>query len=107
MGSQGLDDRQHQPDHHPEGGTLGDLAVARPSGKPYTVSEYDLPAPSDYAAEMWPMLAAVASFQGWAGLYHYTFAHRPDDFTADRITGWISGWFGCTAQRVGARTWVV
>lgn len=76
---------------HPEGGTLGDLAVARPSGKPYTVSEYDLPAPSDYAAEMWPMLAAVASFQGWAGLYHYTFAHRPDDFTADRITGYFNG----------------
>ena len=31
----------------------------------------------------------------------------PQGLDADRITGWISGWFGCTAQRVGARTWVV
>lgn len=31
----------------------------------------------------------------------------PQGLAADRITGWVSGWFGCTAQRVGARTWVV
>ena len=31
----------------------------------------------------------------------------PKGLTADQITGWVSGWFGCTAQRVGARTWVV
>ena len=31
----------------------------------------------------------------------------PEGLTADQITGWVSGWFGCTAQRVGARTWVV
>ena len=31
----------------------------------------------------------------------------PHGLGADLITGWVSGWFGCTAQRVGARTWVV
>ena len=31
----------------------------------------------------------------------------PQGLDADRITGWVSGWIGCTAQRVGARTWVV
>ena len=31
----------------------------------------------------------------------------PKGLPADQITGWVSGWFGCTAQRVGARTWVV
>ena len=31
----------------------------------------------------------------------------PQDVSADRITGWVSSWFGCTAQRVGERTWVV
>ena len=31
----------------------------------------------------------------------------PQGVTADRVTGWISGWFGCTAQRVTERTWVV
>ncbi len=31
----------------------------------------------------------------------------PQDVSADRITGWVSSWFGCTAQRIGERTWVV
>ena len=31
----------------------------------------------------------------------------PKGLSADQITGWVSGWFGCTAQRVAGRTWVV
>ena len=73
-----------------DGGTLAEMAMQRPSGKPYTVSEYDLPAPTDYAAEMWPMLAAMASFQDWSALYHYTFAHRLEEFGADHITGYFN-----------------
>lgn len=73
-----------------DGGTLAELALYRPAGKPYTVSEYDLPAPSDHAAEMWPAFAAMASFQGWAGVYHYTFAHQPEELAADRITGYFN-----------------
>ncbi len=75
----------------PDGGTLAGLATQRPHGKPFTVSEYDLPAPSDYAAEMWPMFAAMAGFQGWAGIYHYTFGHGAKDMSADRITGHFNG----------------
>ena len=74
-----------------DGGTLAEMAMQRPPGKPYTVSEYDLPAPSDYAAEMWPMYAAMAGFQGWAGLYHYTFAHGGKDYSTDRLTGFFNG----------------
>lgn len=73
-----------------DGGTLAELAMQRPEGKPYTVSEYDVPAPSDYAAEMWPMLAAMASFQDWSALYHYTFAHEPGDFRADRVNAFFN-----------------
>lgn len=31
----------------------------------------------------------------------------PKGLSADQITGWVSGWFGCTAQRVAERIWVV
>lgn len=31
----------------------------------------------------------------------------PEGLSADQITGWVSGWFGCTAQRVAERSWVV
>jgi hypothetical protein len=75
---------------HPEGGTLAQLAMQRPFGKPHTVSEYDIPAPNDHSAEMWPMFAATACFQGWAGIYHYTFAHAPGEVAADRITGYFN-----------------
>ncbi|MCU0781001.1 MAG: hypothetical protein MUF04_07860, partial [Akkermansiaceae bacterium] len=73
-----------------EGGTLAAMAMQRPFGKPHTVSEYDIPAPNDHAAEMWPMFAAAGCFQGWAGLYHYTFAHSAEDIAADRITGYFN-----------------
>jgi len=36
------------------GGNLTRLSVYRVAGKPFTVSEYDHPAPSHYAAEMFP-----------------------------------------------------
>ena len=69
-----------------DGGTLAEMAMQRPVGKPYTISEYDIPAPNDHAAELWPMLAAMAGFQGWDALYHYTWGHRLDDLEADRVT---------------------
>lgn len=74
-----------------DGGTLAELAMFRPAGKPYTVSEYDVPAPSDHAGELWPGFAAMASFQGWAGIYHYTFAHSGHEVAADKITGYFNG----------------
>lgn len=47
------------------GGTLKGLARYRSAGKPFTVSEYSHPAPSDYQAECLPMLAAFAALQDW------------------------------------------
>lgn len=75
----------------PTGGTLARIALQRLVGKPYSISEYDIPAPSDYSAEMWPMYAAFASFHGWSALYHYTFGHRSTDFAENKITGYFNG----------------
>ena len=45
-------------------------------GKPYTVSEINHPAPSEYASEGIPILAAYGAFQDWDGIFWYTFEHR-------------------------------
>jgi hypothetical protein len=41
--------------------------------KPFTVSEVNEPFPSDYQAELIPILAAYGAFQDWDGIFTYTF----------------------------------
>ncbi len=53
------------------GGTLEDLAIWRVANKPYSVSEYNHPAPSDYQAEMMPLYATYAAFQDWDVIYTF------------------------------------
>lgn len=52
-------------------GTLSALSYFRVVDKPYTVSEYNHPAPSDYQCEMMPLYASVGSFQNWDILYTF------------------------------------
>jgi hypothetical protein len=54
------------------------LATQRVIGKPYTISEYNHPFPNQYGAEGQPMLRAYGSFQGWDGVFEYTYNHRSD-----------------------------
>ncbi len=63
---------------HPEQATLPRLAAERLAGKPFTVSEYNHPAPNDYQAECIPMLAAYAAAQDWDGIWLYTYSHESD-----------------------------
>lgn len=70
------------------GGNLARLAVYRMAEKPFTVSEYDHPAPSHYAAEMFPMLASFGAFQGWDGLFQFDWGGTDSD--ARRITGYFA-----------------
>ncbi len=55
------------------GGTLFALARCRVAGMPFTVSEYDHPAPSEYAAESLPMLFAIAARQDWDGVFLFNY----------------------------------
>jgi hypothetical protein len=52
-------------------GELGGIALLRVSGKPFTVTEVDTPAPSDYAAEMYPLLATFGGLQDWDAIYTF------------------------------------
>jgi hypothetical protein len=58
------------------GGTLSRLASTRVEGKPYTVSEYNHPLPNAYAAEGFPMIAAMGAFQGWDAIYSFAYSHN-------------------------------
>jgi hypothetical protein len=73
--------------NHP-GGTLTTLAARRVLDRPYTLSEYNHPAPNFYAAEGFPMVAAFGAFQGWAGIYLFSYAHNRE-FELQRVQGYF------------------
>ncbi len=70
------------------GGTLASLAARQVDGLPFTVSEYNHPAPNAYAAEGFPMLAALAGFQSWDGIYSFAYCHNTD-FEPRRVSSYF------------------
>ncbi len=66
--------------------TLFDLAGCRlgnsPNylGKPFTVTEYNHPAPLDSQAQCVGMLTSFAAAQDWDGLWLYAYTHSSDDW---------------------------
>ena len=60
------------------------LAAYRSAGKPFTVSEYDHPAPSDYVAELFPVIASFGAVQDWDGIFQFAWGT-----TDDRIGGFF------------------
>ena len=60
-------------------GALAGLAMHRVAGKPFTVSEYDHPAPNEYAAECVPTIFSYAAAQDWDGVFLFAFSSTPSD----------------------------
>src|SRR5579883_1085812 len=56
-----------------KGDTLTGLAQYRIAGKPYSVSEYNHPAPNDYQSECVPLYASFAAFQDWDTIYLFDY----------------------------------
>ena len=71
------------------GGTLRDLAEYRVAGKPYSVSEYNHPAPSDYRAECLPELATFAAFQDWDAIYLFDYGDYGAGVQNDKINNYF------------------
>jgi len=69
----------------PGNDALTPLAWHRVWGRPYTVSEYNHPAPNDYQAECVPLLCAMAALQDWDGVYLYSYQHGSGHWESDRI----------------------
>ncbi|MBN1418183.1 MAG: right-handed parallel beta-helix repeat-containing protein [Planctomycetes bacterium] len=63
----------------PRRSTIAGLVRSSVLGKPFTVSEYNHPFPSEYGCEMPLLLAAYAALQDWDAVYPYTFCHRVGD----------------------------
>jgi hypothetical protein len=63
---------------HPGEATFLNLASHRRPGRPFTVSEYNHPAPNDFQVECVPMMAAVAAAEDWDGVWFYTYEHNND-----------------------------
>lgn len=73
----------------PSAGTLGGIACYRVANFPFSVSEYNIPAPNDHGADLFPMLAAMAAVQDWDALYSYTYR----DFGKDYENTFIKRYF--------------
>lgn len=72
------------------GGTLAGLAAHRVRGMPFTVSEYNHPAPLDASAEGLMEIAAFACVQDWDGFFLFDYCGSRDEFKVDRIKGFFS-----------------
>lgn len=72
-----------------EKGTLDRLARARVIGMPYSVSEYDHSAPSEYAAECMPLFSTVAATQDWDAIYSFEYGSIVNKDHRNRIAGFF------------------
>jgi len=66
------------------------LAAYRFAGKPYTVSEYNHPAPSDYQAEMFPEIATFAALQDWDAIFQFDYGSYGGTSPTNKIQGFFA-----------------
>jgi hypothetical protein len=65
---------------HPGGPPLWNIATTRVRGRPFTVTEYNHPAPNEWAAETVPLVATMAALQDWDAVFLFDYSHaRPGD----------------------------
>lgn len=76
-----------------DGGALLRVAQFRAAGKPFTVTEYDHPAPSEYAAEGVPLAYAVAARQDWDGVFLFDYMSSTGPATREPR---IASFFSCS-----------
>jgi len=74
---------------YPAEATLFQLAARRLAGKPFTVSEYNHPAPLDSQAECVPMMASFAAAQDWDGVWLYTYSHTSDSWDRQYLNSYF------------------
>jgi hypothetical protein len=74
---------------YPQQATLFRIAAERLGGKPFTVSEYNHPAPLDSQAECVPMIASFAAAQDWDGIWLFTYSHASDNWGRETMSGFF------------------
>jgi len=74
---------------YPDEAPLFRLASQRLCNKPYTLSEYNHPAPLDSQAECVPVIASFAAAQDWDGVWLYTYSHSSDEWDRDNLNSYF------------------
>ncbi len=74
---------------YPDEATFFNLAAARLADKPFTLSEYNHPAPLDSQAECVPMIASFAAAQDWDGIWLYTYSHSSDGWNREYMNSYF------------------
>lgn len=74
---------------YPNEATLFRIAAERLLDKPFTVSEYNHPAPLDAQAECVPMIASFAAAQDWDGIWLFTYSHATDDWARQTMSNFF------------------
>jgi len=70
---------------YPDQAPIFNLAAARLANKPFTLSEYNHPAPLDSQAECVPMIASFAAAHDWDGVWLYTYSHSSDQWDREQM----------------------
>ena len=58
--------------------------------RPFTISEWNIPDPNDYAASVVPFAALVAALQDWDGVFFFQYQSGEGDWCADRVQRYFS-----------------
>ena len=74
----------------PDADTLLNRAPWRLLDRPFTISEWNIPDPHDYAASVVPFAAMVAALQDWDGVFFFQYHSGEDGWFDDRIRGYFS-----------------
>jgi len=74
---------------HPDQATLFRIAAERLAGKPFTLSEYNHPAPLDAQAECVPMVASFAAAQDWDGVWLFDYASGSSNWNRQTMSGFF------------------
>jgi hypothetical protein len=74
---------------HPDQATFFGLAAQRLAGKPFTLSEYNHPAPLDAQAECVPMIASFAAAQDWDGVWLFDYSGSTNAWSRENLSGFF------------------
>lgn len=58
--------------------------------RPFTMSEWNIPAPHDFSASAVPFAALVAALQDWDGVFFFQYSSDADEWVRDRISNYFS-----------------
>jgi len=74
----------------PDADSLLSRAPWRLLDRPFTISEWNMPDPNDYAASTVPFAAMVAALQDWDGVFFFDYHSSDSGWDTDRMRGYFS-----------------